>query len=77
MAAARSETGDGNKDLNHLVQIVMITKTINPIIDATGTARIVVGTRVEYRLFGLLIYRKTMFTPEKYGITEYEFNHRI
>lgn len=56
---------------------VMITKTINPIIDANIVPRIVIGTRIEYRLFGLLIYRKTMFTPEKYGIAEYEFNYRI
>ncbi|MEE0055267.1 MAG: hypothetical protein U0I70_02925 [Alistipes inops] len=55
----------------------MITKIIKPILSKTDDAWRVVGTRIEYRLFGLLICRKTMFTPERYGITEYQFVHRF
>lgn len=37
----------------------MMTKTVKPIMDAGRCA----GTIVEYRVFGLLIYRKTLMTP--------------
>lgn len=53
----------------------MTTKIILPIV-AIDTNK-VIGTCIEYRLFGLLICRKTMFTPALYGIEEYEFTHRI
>lgn len=53
----------------------MITKTIEPIINLTNES--VIGTDIQYRIFGLLIYRKTMYSPEKYGIKEYDYSIRI
>ena len=48
----------------------MITKTIRPIIGKDT----VVGTRVEYRVFGILVYEKTLYMPNKYGVsTECEY----
>jgi len=47
----------------------MLTKKITPIITGKG----VVGTTVDYRLFGILLYRKTLLTPANWGYYEYEF----
>ena len=55
----------------------MISKFIKPLIDPDPNGMGVVGTRVEYRLFGILIYRKVMHSPSYYGITEWDFTHRI
>jgi hypothetical protein len=41
----------------------MITKTINPIISASD----VIGTIIEFRIFGILFYKKTLKTPTAYG----------
>lgn len=51
----------------------MITKTTEPIIDGV----VVVGTKVEYRFFGILFYKKTLYTPDKYGIKEYYYQTSI
>lgn len=60
----------------------MITKIIVPIMDGTFsingiTAPIVMGTRVEYRILGLLFYRKIMYTPARYGLKEWQFTPHI
>lgn len=49
----------------------MMTKTIEPII--SGCANLagnnpVIGTKVEYRLFGILLYKKLFYNPSKYGL---------
>lgn len=56
----------------------MVKKYITPIIRKVGgEQKKVVGTQVDYRLFGLLIYRKVMNNPSAYGLNEWEFIHRI
>ena len=56
----------------------MITKHTGPITIFVKGKDILVGTKVEYRIFGWLIYRKTLYTPEMKGIKEYNhFYHRI
>lgn len=42
----------------------MVTKRIKPIIENEK----VVGTEVEYRMFGILLYKKIGFNPNKYGL---------
>jgi len=41
----------------------MLTKTTSPITEWTGNEGAVIGTKVEYRLFGILLYKKKAFTP--------------
>lgn len=53
----------------------MITKTTTPIVE--NTAGRVIGTKVEYRLFGILLYKKVLLTPLKYGIVDYEYHTSI
>ena len=56
----------------------MITKTTTPIILSEGGKQRVTGTRIEYRVFGLLIYRKILYLPNKYGIDSWdEYPYRI
>jgi len=58
----------------------MITKMTTPLLtDKKGIQKQnVIGTQTDYRFFGILFYRKTLLTPEKYGITGYEhFQTRI
>lgn len=56
----------------------MLTKTITPIISSAQSGPGVVGTLVEYKLFGILLYRKRMYYPNYYGVSmEWEFTHRI
>ncbi len=55
----------------------MLKKTVVPIIEAasansTQEGPKVVGSQIEYRIFGLLICRKTLYNPHKYGVTYYE-----
>lgn len=58
----------------------MLTKTITPIIRKTPVLEsgntiyieTVAGTLVEYRLFGVLLYKKQLFTPACYGIKSWE-----
>ena len=53
----------------------MMTKKTEPIIgneEGTGNS-IVIGTQVEYRLFGILLYKKTVLSPEAFGIKEYNY----
>lgn len=45
----------------------MITKTTTPILENSK----LIGTRCEYRLFGVLLCRKELITPEKYDLKEY------
>lgn len=47
----------------------MITKTTEPLLNDKGK---VIGTQVEYRLFGILIMKKVLYKPEKYGIEFYD-----
>jgi hypothetical protein len=61
----------------------MFTKTVKPVIskNITGASCAqskyedprVIGTIIEYRFFGLLLYRKSLVTPEAYDLKEYEF----
>lgn len=55
----------------------MIKKVTTPIIKSAINIgdNAVIGTRVEYRLFGILLYRKELYTPEAYGIHRYECFH--
>lgn len=48
----------------------MITKTVEPIIEkgSSMTGCNVVGTKVEYRLLGILLYKKVLYTPNKNGM---------
>ena len=42
----------------------MITKTTKPIIITLNSEEdVVVGTKVEYRIFGILLYKKTLELP--------------
>ena len=58
----------------------MITKTVEPIIDTSKSSadeycrRAVIGATAEYRVFGLCVYRKTYYNPEKYGVSNYNLN---
>ena len=53
----------------------MMTKKTEPIIEYEEETEtfIVIGTKVEYRLFGILIYKKTFLSPEAFGIKEYNY----
>ncbi len=58
----------------------MFTKTITPTIMPHSTnpqKKECVGTVIEYRLFGLLLYKKTLISPLYYGVAEYEFYSSI
>lgn len=48
----------------------MIRKKTIPIIENVEgfEGMIVVGTKVEYRLFGILFYEKTLLLPFRYGV---------
>lgn len=56
----------------------MIKKKTTPIIGKfNGNGDLVIlGTKVEYRLFGILLYQKKLYMPSKYGIHHYE-NYQI
>lgn len=51
----------------------MIKKVTTPIIEKSDTysCLTVVGTKVEYRIFGILLYMKILYLPLKYGVKEY------
>lgn len=53
----------------------MMTKKTEPIIEYEEETEtfIVIGTKVEYRLFGILLYKKTFLSPEAFGIKEYNY----
>ena len=40
--------------------------------DAAGDPT-VMGTRVEYRLFGILLYEKILITPERFEVRDYDY----
>lgn len=46
----------------------MIKKKVSPIIarDDENTKGKIVGMNVEYRLFGLVLYSKVLYTPDRY-----------
>ncbi|GAB6121625.1 hypothetical protein [Dysgonomonas termitidis] len=47
----------------------MITKVTEPIIEKSPVfGSQVIGSQTEYRLCGILLMRKVVYTPEKYGI---------
>lgn len=53
----------------------MLTKMIEPILSANAaqaSGSTVIGTKVEYRLFGILLYKKVLYTPNKYGLTYWD-----
>lgn len=47
----------------------MLTKTITPIL---GKGKTVIGTIVQYRLLGILLYKKQLFTPRCWGIKSWD-----
>lgn len=52
----------------------MITKITTPIVkkfNGNGDLE-VVGTKVEYRLLGILLYRKILYLPQHYGVSNYD-----
>ena len=51
----------------------MITKTTTPIIEEIGVRKLATGLIVEYRFFGIIFYKKTSYSPVRYGIKEYDF----
>ena len=51
----------------------MIKKETTPIIEQVNGYSAVVGTKVEYRLFGILLYRKILYLPNRYGVKEYDY----
>lgn len=53
----------------------MIKKVTTPIIEKfNGDGDlVVVGTRVEYRFIGILLYQKVLYTPVKYGVFKYDY----
>lgn len=55
----------------------MIKKTTTPIVEKlNGNGDLtVMGTKVEYRLFGILLYSKLLYLPAKYGIRYYDDYH--
>lgn len=52
----------------------MIKKVTTPLIGRYGKDGdlVVAGTRVEYRIFGILLYRKELYNPELYGVYNYD-----
>jgi len=48
----------------------MLKKIIMPVINCN----MVTGTKVQYLLFGFVIYEKLLITPKTYGIKEYEYH---
>lgn len=55
----------------------MMTKITTPIVrEQVRGMKEVTGVRVEYRLFGILLYRKTLVMPEVFGIYNYD-NYQI
>lgn len=53
----------------------MFTKTVTPIIVQSSvdpSRKICSGAITEYRLFGLLLAKKTYWLPSKYGLEFYE-----
>ncbi len=60
----------------------MLTKKITPVIPAqnhsSSNGRMpMLGTVVEYRFLGILIYKKTLVSPSNYGLNEFEYQTRI
>ena len=55
----------------------MVRKYITPIIGTFDGVKKVIGTQVDYLVFGCLVYRKVLNTPAAYGLKEWEFFHRI
>ncbi|MFT4223280.1 hypothetical protein [Dysgonomonas sp.] len=54
----------------------MIKKKVSPIIardDASQKGKIV-GMNIEYRLFGLVIYSKVLYTPDRYNKVSWRNN---
>lgn len=52
----------------------MIKKTIKPIIGEKSTDNygLIYGTIIEYRLFGMLVCKKTYYTPRYYGFNRWD-----
>lgn len=52
----------------------MFTKNVKPILAGHDASRAdgnqIISTRVEYRFLGLLIYKKTLLTPEAFNIRD-------
>jgi len=52
----------------------MFTKKVKPILAGHDASREdgnrIIGTRIEYRFLGLLIYKKTLLTPLAFNIKE-------
>jgi len=48
----------------------MITKKIYPVINSNNE---LIGAVTERRIFGILISRKEIIYPQKYGVKEYDF----
>lgn len=70
-------TPDTRAKYSPLISKNMLTKEITPIVSSKQNGPGVVGTLVEYKLFGILLYRKRMYNPNYYGLKEWEFTHRI
>jgi hypothetical protein len=56
----------------------MLSKKITPVIESLEGVKTVTGTKVEYRLFGMLLYLKRLYTPAHFGFKdEWTFYDRI
>lgn len=54
----------------------MIIKTTIPLVATKQGKNTVIGTLIEYRLFGLLLCRKKLYTPSAYD-AEGDYVYRI
>jgi len=53
---------------------VLFRKITTPIIETNAAGDLtVMGTRVEYRLFGILLYEKILITPERFEVRDYDY----
>lgn len=55
----------------------MIKKKVSPIIarDDENSKGKIVGINVEYRLFGLVVYSKVLYTPYRYGNVHFDYSY--
>ncbi|SFL09310.1 hypothetical protein SAMN05216357_11295 [Porphyromonadaceae bacterium KH3CP3RA] len=51
----------------------MITKVTQPVIETINGEKKVTGFTIEYRLFGILLYKKESHSIDKYGTKEVGF----
>jgi len=73
-----AQAESNNRTIHQLNHKAMFTKKTTPIIrNSNSSPSGIVGTITEYRFLGVLIYKKTLHSPEYYGVTEnYTFYYK-